>query len=72
VAAKKKPVRKVISKETVADDLELHVVRTWVDPDNIFIEIRNYIPSLKEYGRGVTFPATAGKRITKAVDLCSM
>lgn len=71
MATAKKPVRKVISKEAISEDLELHVVRTWVDPEHIFIEIRNYIPSLKEYGRGITFPATAGKRVVKAVEMCS-
>lgn len=69
--AAKKPVRKVISREVIADDLELHVVRTWTSPEHIFIEIRNYIPSLKEYGRGVTFPVAAGTRVAKAVQLCS-
>lgn len=63
--------RKVISREKVADDLELHVTRISVSGE-IFIEVRNYVPSLKEYGRGVTFPATAGKRVSKAVDLCSL
>lgn len=72
----KKPVRKVIAKEEIANDLELHVVRTAVDTGDggslITIEIRNFIPSLGEYGRGVTFPAQTGKRISKAVDLCSL
>jgi hypothetical protein len=63
--------RKVIQRETVAPDLELHVTRVAVAGE-IFIEVRNYVPSLKQYGRGVTFPATSGKRIAKAVDLCSL
>lgn len=68
--AQAKKARKVISREVIADDLELHVVRDW-RVDQPYIEIRQYIPSLKEYGRGVTFPSSAGKNVAKAVELCS-
>jgi hypothetical protein len=42
----------------LADDLEMHVsiVKAAGQP---LCEVRNYIPSAKEYGRGVTFPLAA-------------
>ena len=62
--------RKVISREVIAEDLELHVVREF-RAGTPYIEIRQFIPSLKEYGRGVTFPSSAGERVAKAVTMCS-
>ena len=49
--------RKVHTKTTVADDLELHVSTIRVAGTSL-LEVRNYIPSLKQYGRGITVPAT--------------
>lgn len=72
--AKARNSRKVIDRATVAEDLELHVTKL-VHQGQSFIEIRNFIPSLGEYGRGVTFPAKHGERIidgvAEAVDSCS-
>lgn len=44
---------KVITKIEVAPDLELHVKITKADGLEL-LNIRNYVPSLKQYGRGVT------------------
>lgn len=47
--------RKVHTKTRLADDLELHT-STLRSSGQTFFEIRHYIPSLKQYGRGVTVP----------------
>lgn len=54
--AAKKMRRKVHKKIDVAPDLEVHVSTVRVATQTL-TEIRNYIPSTKEYGRGVTFPS---------------
>lgn len=40
-----------------ARDVEIHVSNIAVDTYGVFTEIREFIPSLNQYGRGVTFPA---------------
>lgn len=47
--------RKVHTKTPIADDLELHT-STVRSAGQTFFEVRQYIPSLKQYGRGVTMP----------------
>lgn len=48
--------RKVHKKIEVAPDLEIHVSTLTVAGVKLR-EIRNYIPSTGEYGRGITAPA---------------
>lgn len=50
--------RKVHTKTQIADDLELHVSTLRVAGQTL-LEIRQFIPSLKQYGRGVTVPFSA-------------
>lgn len=50
-----KTKRTVKQRIPVADDLEIHV-SSLIVANEPFVEIRNYIPSLKEYGRGITYP----------------
>lgn len=50
--------RKVHTKTPVADDLEVHT-STVSAAGQKFFEVRQYIPSLKQYGRGVTMPHTS-------------
>lgn len=49
--------RKVHTKTPIADDMEVHT-STVRAAGEVFLEIRQYIPSLKQYGRGVTLPST--------------
>lgn len=51
----KKMRRKVAKRVEIAPDLELHVSHLTVAGQRL-VEIRNFIPSTKEYGRGVTAP----------------
>lgn len=48
--------RKVHTKTPIADDLEVHT-STVHSGSETFFEIRQFIPSLKQYGRGVALPA---------------
>jgi hypothetical protein len=50
--------RKVHERTPIADDLEVHI-STIKSAGQTFYEIRQYIPSLKQYGRGITVPAAA-------------
>jgi hypothetical protein len=48
--------RKVHAKTPIADDLEVHI-SVVTTAGRKFLEVRNYIPSLKQYGRGITLPS---------------
>lgn len=63
--------RKVLVRITVGDDVEVHV-STIRSADKLFIEFRQYILSLKEYGRGVLVPHSAGQDIARAVAVARM
>lgn len=49
--------RKVMSQTPKTGDLEIHV-STLATESGTFGEIREYVVSLDQYGRGVTFPLT--------------
>lgn len=48
---------KVMKKLRKGPDLELHIKLTWIDGLE-FVNIRNYVPSAGEYGKGVLFPSS--------------
>lgn len=50
--------RKVHTRTKIAEDLEVHA-STIRSAGQTFFELRQYIPSLKQYGRGVTVPGDA-------------
>lgn len=53
----KQPTRdKLYAKYRKGPDLELHIKVTWIDGLE-FVNLRNYVPSTKEYGKGVLFPS---------------
>lgn len=58
MTAPKKMRRKVAKRVEIAPDLELHVSTLTVAGQRL-VEIRNFIPSTKEYGRGATAPLSA-------------
>jgi hypothetical protein len=37
-------------------DKEIHVSTVQSPQDGLFIDLREYVPSLDDYGRGMTFP----------------
>lgn len=47
--------RNVIERVPNGDDLEIHTSIVTVGSDRL-VEVREYTPSLKSYGRGVTLP----------------
>jgi hypothetical protein len=49
--------RTVHSRVAKTSDIEIHV-STLVTDSGTYTEIREYIKSLDQYGRGLTFPAT--------------
>lgn len=58
--------RKVHEKIEVAEDLEAHVSTLRVGAQTL-LEIRNFIPSTKEYGRGITVPHNAINRVANGL-----
>jgi hypothetical protein len=54
--------RTVHESVTVATDKEIHVSTLEKDGGH-YTDIREYIPSLQQYGRGITFPARFGDPI---------
>ncbi len=48
-------LREVLAKVTKAPDLEVHTCRARID-GVVVLDIREYVPSLKQYGRGTTLP----------------
>lgn len=57
--------RKVLRKVTVAPDLEVHV-SVLVAAGATLVDLRQYVPSLKEYSRGVTVPKEAVSALVEA------
>jgi hypothetical protein len=49
--------RTVHSRVAKTSDIEIHV-STLVTDNGTFTEVREYVKSLDQYGRGLTFPAT--------------
>lgn len=60
--------RKVISRFPVAPDLEIAVSMLSVK-DERMLEIRNFVPSQKSYGRGVVIPAELANDVAAALRL---
>lgn len=56
--------RTVLSSAETAPDRLIHVSRLETDDSGVYVDIREYIPSLEQYGRGITFP----ERFAKTVD----
>lgn len=68
-AKKPAPIKRVVlSRIPKADDLEVHVSKATLN-GVVVIDVRDYVPSLKKYGRGTTLPASAEtlKALTDAV-----
>lgn len=51
------PSRTVHSRAAKTSDIEIHV-STLETSAGKFVDIREYVVSLEQYGRGITFPAT--------------
>jgi hypothetical protein len=47
--------RKVFKRVPLVYDKELHVSTVDTPGDGMFVDLREFIPSLEAYGRGVTF-----------------
>lgn len=59
--------RRVIARIEEDRDLEVHVsVLTTEGHD--YVEIREYVPSLKQYGRGITVPVRLVQPILDALE----
>jgi len=58
--------REILVEVAKAPDLDLHVSilhTPWAD----YAEIRDYVPSIEKYGRGVLIPASALEEVTIAM-----
>lgn len=49
-------VRTVHARVPKVSDVEIHVSEIDAGENGFFVDIREYIVSLEQYGRGVTFP----------------
>lgn len=58
--------RTVLTKVPKASDIEIHV-STVATEYGEFTEVREYVVSLDQYGRGITFPAAAREKIAEAL-----
>lgn len=58
--------RVVHTKVTKAEDLEIHV-STITTEHGQFSEVREYVPSIDQYGRGLTFPSELRSKIAKGL-----
>lgn len=48
--------RTVVSRTPKADDIEIHVSELKTDSGD-YIDVREYVVSLEQYSRGITYPA---------------
>lgn len=58
--------RTVHTRVPKTSDIEIHV-STLNTPQGAFTEIREYVKSLDQYGRGVTFPAELTPAVAEGV-----
>lgn len=56
----------IIRAVEVTDDLQIHVTIEHT-PSGAFLDIRQYVPSLDRYGRGITIPERILDEISEAV-----
>lgn len=52
----------------ISDDLEIHVSLVSNAGGPTFIEIRNYVPSIDYYGRGMILPPGTAKLVAAAIN----
>jgi hypothetical protein len=60
--------RTLLQQIQVSEDLEIHISLVSSPGSPVFIEIRNYIPSLDYYGRGMILPPGTPKLIAAALN----
>lgn len=58
--------RRVLHRLPVAEDLEIHVSTVTIARAP-YVEVRNFTPSLKVYGRGVIVPPSVAAQIGDAL-----
>jgi len=58
--------RKVLETIPRRYDLEIHVCEVTVE-DRTYLDIREFIPSMQQYGRGVLIPAEHGLLVGEAL-----
>jgi hypothetical protein len=58
--------RKVLRTVNRKHDLDVHVSRVTVE-DETYVDVREFIPSLQQYGRGILLPLRWAHEIGKAI-----
>lgn len=48
--------RTVHARARYVPDKEVHVCEVQTDQDGVYVDVREFIPSLNTYGRGILFP----------------
>lgn len=61
-------IRETVSRIPVAHDLEIRVSIVSTEDDPPMVEIRNYIPSLCAYTRGIVLPTDLCTRLIGALE----
>ena len=59
--------RRVVDVFHRRHDLEIHVARIIVE-DLSYVDVREYVPSLGQYGRGILLPVSQATDIAKAIE----
>jgi hypothetical protein len=60
--------RTVLSDIETSPDRHVHVSRLETDDSGAYLDIREYIPTLDQYGRGITLPIRYTQEIIDALD----
>lgn len=59
---------KILAKVKKSDDLEIHVKTYEAGPLGGLVQLREFIPSAKTYGRGIVFDRSLAPEIIKALE----
>jgi hypothetical protein len=60
--------RKIHARVPYVSDKELHVSTVQSPEDGLFVDLREFIPSLEAYGRGLTFPLGLLDEVLKGME----
>lgn len=60
--------RKIHARIAYVHDKEIHVSTVQSPQDGLFIDLREYIPSLETYGRGLTLPIGLLDEVLRGVE----
>lgn len=60
-------IREVVEQIVTGEDMEIHISLISTEEHPVYVEIRNYVPSTKLYGRGLLLPPGTAKLVRTAL-----